>query len=273
MNNNSRYALYTIVGLIMLSGLIVASTTITENYIQTPILNTSGIYVSNSKIVISRADHDATALDLMANETEGSVKIVFWATPDGTSSIDRIGQITAHGNLSGSTRDEMAWYMINESGYMTNRFKLLAQNSSQTELILTGATGIARSSGNIITLGESVLGGGVSNINPKSNLILENTKALQFKDSGDVIRTGMVLDNINDLYIKNEAAFANTPIIYIQNRNSANTLTTRLRIDYGDNPNITISNSVLKIDNLSGIGNAYVCVNSNGQLYRNTTCP
>lgn len=113
--------------------------------------------------VISRSDVSpaSNGLILRANKPEAGTAIAFWKHPTSGAPTDRIGQFTAHGNAVGSLVDEMACYTTAPSGALVNRYKVLA-NTSETAFILTGCTGISRSSGLLITLGESVLGGGRS---------------------------------------------------------------------------------------------------------------
>lgn len=112
---------------------------------------------------------DSDALHLRAHTDEYGTALVFWKHPTSTASTDRLAQITGHGNATGSLVDEMAFYTTDTGGTMQNRFKVLA-NITNTPLILTGGTGIARSSGNTITMGEDFDGGGTSAVNFMSHI-------------------------------------------------------------------------------------------------------
>jgi hypothetical protein len=122
-----------------------------------------------SLTLVSGTTETSTGLELRANTAEYGTEIVFWKHPTSTTTTDRLGQFTAHGNAVGSLVDELACYTTDTTGAMQNRYKVLA-NITDTPLILTGATGLARSSGNTITIGESVLGGGVSAVNFSSHV-------------------------------------------------------------------------------------------------------
>lgn len=124
---------------------------------------------ATSLTLINGTDETSTALALRANTDEYGSEIVFWKHPTSTTATDRLGQITAHGNAVGSLVDEMAFYTTDAAGSFVNQFKVLA-NVASTPFILTGATGISRSSGGLILMGEDVLGGGTSEVQFQDNV-------------------------------------------------------------------------------------------------------
>jgi len=124
----------------------------------------SSVLLSAGEVVISPIVSSLASLTVVATANnnninlraafdEGGNSIEFWKHPTSNDPNDRIGQFTGHGSAVGSFVDEMAWYTTNNTGFMTNRLKLLA-NIVSTPLILTGATGIARTSGQTIRIGE-----------------------------------------------------------------------------------------------------------------------
>lgn len=122
----------------------------------------------------------SNGLILRSNKPEAGTAIVFWKHPTSEDANQRIGQYTGHGNATGSGVDELACYTTNPSGAMVNRYKVLA-NIDSTPFILTGCTGISRSSGLPIVLGEEppLEGGGRS-----------KTKIVGGLEVGDVAAVG-----------------------------------------------------------------------------------
>lgn len=124
---------------------------------------------ATSLTIISGTDETSTGLALRSNTAEYGTEIVFWKHPTSTTVTDRLGQITAHGNAVGSLVDEIAFYTTDTAGAMQNRFKVLA-NVDTTGILLTGAVGISRTSGNTIQMGTNLDGGGTNAFTFESNV-------------------------------------------------------------------------------------------------------
>lgn len=185
-------------------------------------------------------------IELSAATDEAGVFIVFFDGPDG----DKLAKINAHGTGVGSGENELAIYTTKADGSLDNRMKFWAERDD-TPLILTGSTGVARSSGLNIVIGASVDGGGTSTTIFDDNILLRNNKSIDFEDSSGITRTFAILNNSDDLFIRNESAFADSPIIKIQNRDSEDNLQSRIEFQAGDTPDIDIKNANLDLnDNL-----------------------
>jgi hypothetical protein len=149
--------------------------------------------------------NDNAGLELRPVTAEAGTSIDFLKDPTSTASDQRLGQITAHGTGVGSLQNEMAWYTTDAAGAMQNRMKFWSLRDD-TPLILTGARGISRTSGQTIRIGEDVDGGGTSetefynnvgiNVNPVSkHHVYENTtntgstagQTIEQNGSGDAI--------------------------------------------------------------------------------------
>ncbi len=158
------------------------------------------ITATTSLTLISGTDETSTGLELRANTSQYGTEIVFWKHPTSTTVTDRIGEITAHGTAIGSLVDEMAFYTTDTLGAFQNRFKLRA-NVTNTPIILTGGTGLARTSGNTIDMGESVDGGGVSaftfenNVRVATYLRIGSTSAATNTGTGDLTALRLNLGN------------------------------------------------------------------------------
>lgn len=149
---------------------------------------TAGI-TALGNVTIRESSTTSTALDLRANTLNYGTSIVWWKDPTSTTSTNRLGQITGHGTLTGTLQNEMAWYTTDSTGAMQNRMKFWSL-TDDTPLILTGATGIAKTSGALIKLGEDVLGGGTSKVRTENDLGVRISPASRFHVYEDTTSTG-----------------------------------------------------------------------------------
>jgi hypothetical protein len=124
---------------------------------------------SGTTLTLIEGSISSTALDLRANTTDYGTSIIWWKDPTSLLNTNRLGQITGHGTATGSLANEMAWYTTDSTGAMQNRMKFWALTDN-SPLILTGATGIARTSAGLIKLGEDVAGAGTSKVRTEDSL-------------------------------------------------------------------------------------------------------
>ncbi len=194
-------------------------------------------------------DAASKGLQLRADAPDTGSAMVFWAHPNSTNRSYLIGQQTWHGPASGQPNYEVAWYNTDNSSAhnLVNVFKFLS-NVSDTPLLLTGATGIAKSSGATIRMGESILGGGTSSVDFYDYIKMKNTYGIIIDDAAGTDRNVLIYDSSDDLYIKNEGLYANSGRIIVQNRNSGDTLTTRMTIF--EDGNVSMDNTAFKLDAL-----------------------
>ena len=264
----------------------VAGDTMSGNLNITANLTVKGIvtFIDPNVWTGSQSDDPAKGLQLRADGNETGTAIVFWDDPYNTTSKDNLlGQMSAHGTGVGSGQNEIAFYNTNTTGDMNNMFKFLTQRDDNQSLILTGASGISRSSGQAIKMGEDVLGGGTSEVifedetNHRNSIILDNSKKIKFEDTGASERAFAYMDGSNDVLILNEGAFADTPQILFQTRDSGNTLRNRFKIGYGEDPDVEILNADLVVDGanllqLEANTTAMVCnVTNEGGVYYDGT--
>lgn len=148
-------------------------------------VNDTGDTMTGELVIVE----DSVGITLRPATAEGGTSFEFYKDPSSTDALQRIGQITGHGTGVGSLANEMAWYTTDSLGAIQNRMKFWAL-TDDTPLILTGATGIARSSAGLIKLGEDVAGGGTSKVRTENDFGVRITPVSRFHVYEDTTGTG-----------------------------------------------------------------------------------
>lgn len=131
-------------GVLVMAGIGYATTTISD----------TSSSMTSGQLTIVRPHDSEYGLFLKANSSEESVAIQFWEHPTSTNAKDRLAQIVAHGNATGSMEDELAFYTTSSTGVMTNRMKFLA-DIDVSPLLLISTDNIAMNSGGTLYLGKT----------------------------------------------------------------------------------------------------------------------
>ena len=189
-------------------------------------------------------------IKLRPNTSEYDVAIEFWKHPTSSSGNQRIAQLVAHGNATGSYEEEISLYTTNDQGTMTNRWKVLAGINS-TPLIITQASGITQNKGGILHLGIGYSNGSGTYISPSpirlhnsldmNNSNINNAGTITMINTEIVDSAGIKGGSTGDLSI---TAGINSRNLILNTRNSTGSIIQRVKVNGGNKYNIQIGDGV-----------------------------
>lgn len=212
-------------------------------------LNVTGLVTFTNPT--NSTDRSAKGVILRGQKPFGSTAINWWAHPTSNDLDYWIGQYTGHGPEAGQPFFEMAFYVRDDDTNASFNFMKIVSHTpnGNAPLLLGSGTGISRVNGELITIGDMRYFNQTDNSVKFARYIkFNNSFGVIWEDTGGTDRTNLLLDSSNDFIIRNEAAFANSPRIVLRTRNSAETMTTRIRVDSGDTPDVGIFNANLNLN-------------------------